>query len=330
MRKLAIIDDYMNVARDMADWGPVQARCQVDLIDRPFRDIADAAETLAPYEIISTLRERTAFPRTLLEKLPNLRLICTTGSLHRTLDHDAAADCGIIVSGSDERSGGHMGTPELAFGLMIAAARRIPYDDKRIRQGHWQSGVGVTLYGKTLGIVGLGKIGKIVAGVARAFGMKVIAWSPNLTQERAAAAGATRVDKDELFRSADFITMHIVLSERTKGIVGVREFGLMKRRAYFINTSRGPLIDEAALVAALKEKRIAGAGIDVYGQEPTTADHPLFGLDNVVLTPHIGYVVEDSFRAFYEDTVDNILKYLDGGPIRVRNPRVLEKARTRG
>ena len=325
MRKLAIIDDYMNVAQDMADWSAVRQHCEVDVIDRPFRDVADAATTLAPYEIISTLRERTAFPRELLEKLPNLKLICTAGSLHRTLDHEAAADCGIIVCGSEERRGGHQGTPELAFGLMLSVARRIPHEDRGIRQGLWQSGVGVTLSGKTLGIVGLGKIGKIVAGIGKAFGMNVIAWSPNLTDERAAAAGARRVEKDELFSSADFITIHLVLSERTRGIVGRREIGLMKKRAYLINTARGPLADEQAIVDALREKRIAGAGLDVYHQEPMGKDHPLYALDNAVLTPHLGYVVEDSFRAFYGDTVDNILKYLVGTPARVRNPRALEK-----
>ena len=324
MTRLAIIDYYMNVAQDMADWSKVRARCAVEVIDRPFRDIDDAAATLAPYEILSTLRERTAFPRELLERLPNLKLICTTGSLHRTLDHEAAADRGIIVSGSDERHGGHQGTPELAFGLMLSVARRIPYEDRRIRQGLWQSGVGVTLAGKTLGIVGLGKIGAAVCGIARAFGMNVIAWSPNLTQERAASVGAMRVDKDELFRSADFITIHLVLGERTRGLIGAHEIGLMKKRAYLINTARGPLVDENAIVDALRDKRIAGVGLDVYHQEPMGKDHPLYAFDTAVLTPHLGYVVEDSFRAFYEDTVDNILNYLDGKPSRVRNARVLE------
>ena len=245
--------------------------------------------------------------------------------MHRTLDHAAATELGIAVSGSVDRPGGHQGTPELAFGLMISLARRIPFNDRRIRQGLWQSGVGVTLAKKTLGVVGLGKIGSTVARVAQAFGMNVIAWSPNLTDERASAVGVRRVDKDELFRSADFITVHLILGERTRGIVGRREIGLMKPTAYFINTARGPLADEDALVDALREKRIAGVGLDVYHHEPMEAGHPLYAFDTAVLTPHIGYVVEDSFRAFYEDTVENIVSWLDGKPLRLRNPEVLRK-----
>ncbi len=323
MTRIAIIDDTMNVAQSMADWTPLKARCTVDLIQRPFTSVDDAAQALASYEIISTLRERTPFPAELLKRLPNLKLICTTGTMHRTLDHEAATALGIVVSGSVDRPGGHQGTPELAFGLMISLARRIPFEDRRIRQGLWQSGVGVTLRGKTLGIVGLGKIGATVARIAQAFGMNVIAWSQNLTDERAQSVGVRRVEKDELFRTADFITVHLILSARTEGIIGAREISLMKKRAFLINTARGPLIDEDAIVDALREKRIAGAGLDVYHQEPMGADHPLYAFDTAVLTPHIGYVVEDSFRAFYEDTVDNILSWLDGKPLRVRNPAVL-------
>lgn len=325
VRRLAIIDDYGKAAFAMADWSRVREVCTIDQIDRPMRDIDDAAATLAPYEIISTLRERTAFPRALLERLPHLRLVCTTGGLHRTLDHDAATARGIVVSGTDDRPGGRRGTPELAFGLMLALARRIPHEDRGIRQGRWQSGVGVTLAYKRLGIVGLGRLGQAVADLGKAFGMDIVAWSPNLTEERAAAAGVQRVDKDELFRTSDFVTLHIVLSDRTRGIVGACEIGLMKPTAYLINTSRGPLIDEAAIVAALREKTIAGAGLDVFWTEPMGAEHPLYACDNAVLTPHLGYVVEDSFRAYYEDTVANILAFVGGAPLRVRNPAVLEK-----
>lgn len=325
MTRLAIIDDTLNVALDMADWSPVQARCQVDRVESPFASIDAAVAALEPYEIISTLRERTPFPAELLRRLPNLKLVCTTGHMHRTLDHEAATELGIAVSGSVDRPGGHQGTPELAFGLMISLARRIPFNDRRIRQGLWQAGVGVTLAKKTLGVVGLGKIGSTVARVAQAFGMNVIAWSPNLTDERAAAAGVRRVEKDELFRSADFVTVHLILGERTRRIIGAREIGLMKPTAYFINTARGPLADEDALVDALRDKRIAGVGLDVYHQEPMGVDHPLYAFDTAVLTPHIGYVVEDSYRAFYEDTVENVLSWLDGKPLRLRNPEVLRK-----
>ena len=265
------------------------------------------------------MRERTPFPRSLLARLPNLKLICTTGSMHRTLDHAAAAELGILVCGSQDRPGAHQGTPELAFGHILSLARRIPLEDRRIRQGFWQSGVGITLAGKTLGIVGLGKIGSSMARIGTAFGMKILAWSPNLTQERASAAGAQLVDKSVLFQTADFITVHLVLSERTKGIIRRSDIKAMKPSAFFINTARGPLVDEAALVEALQSKSIAGVGLDVFHQEPTGLNHPLYAFEEAVLTPHLGYVVDDSFRAFYEDTVDNILAYLKGAPVRVRN-----------
>lgn len=319
MVRVVIIDDYMNVAQSMADWAPVKAQCQLDVIGHPFADEDEAARLLAPYEIISTLRERTPFPRSLLARLPNLKLICTTGSMHRTLDHAAAAELGILVCCSQDRPGAHQGTPELAFGHILSLARRIPMEDRRIRQGVWQSGVGITLAGKTLGIVGLGKIGSSMARIGTAFGMKLLAWSPNLTQERASAAGAQLVDKSVLFQTADFITVHLVLSERTKGIIGRSDIKAMKPSAFFINTARGPLVDEAALVEALQSKSIAGVGLDVFHQEPTGLNHPLYAFEEAVLTPHLGYVVDDSFRAFYEDTVDNILAYLKGAPVRVRN-----------
>ena len=319
MIRVAIIDDYMNVAQTMADWTHVKAKCQVDVIGHPFANEDEAARLLAPYEILSTLRERTPFPRSLLSRLPNLKLICTTGSKHRTLDHDAAAQLGIIVCGSQDRPGAHQGTPELAFGHILSLARRIPLEDRRIRQGFWQSGVGITLAGKTLGIVGLGKIGSSMARIGMAFGMKVLAWSPHLTQERAQAAGARFVDKATLFQQSDFITVHLVLGESTTGIIGRADIQAMKPSAFFINTARGPLVDEGALIEALQTKRIAGVGLDVFHQEPTGPDHPLYAFEQAVLTPHLGYVVDDSFRAFYEDTVENILAYLNGAPLRVRN-----------
>ena len=321
--KLAILDDYNRVALKLADWSAVQARCQVDVIDRPLQVPDEAARVLAPYHILCHLRERMPMPRALIEKLPSLKLMTIAAAQHRTLDMDAATERGIIVSNSIDRPGGAQGTPELAFGLMLAAVRRIAFEDRQIRQGRWQSTMGFALAGKTLGVIGLGRIGRRVTEIARAFRMNVIAWSRNMTAESATAAGATQVDKDELFRQSDIVSVHVVLGERSRGLIGAHELALMKPTAYLINTARGPIVDEAALVAALQSGRIAGAGLDVYDREPLGPDHPLFALDNVVLTPHLGYVIEESFRAYYEDTVENVLAFLDGKPLRVKNPEVL-------
>lgn len=326
MIRVAILDDYNHASLKMADWSAVQARCAVDVLDKPFATIDDAASALAPYDVLCHLRERQPMPRELIERLPNVKLMTITGATHRTMDMKAAGERGIVVSHSMDRPGGSQGTPELTFGLMLAAVRKIALEDRRIRTGQWQSTIGFSLSGKTLGVLGLGKIGKRIAGIGKAFGMNIIAWSPNLTDERAQDAGVTRVGKDELFAKADIVTLHMVLSERTRNIVGAREFALMKPTAYIVNTSRGPLIDEAALIEALETGRIAGAGLDVYHHEPLGPDYPLYKLDNVVLTPHLGYVVEESFRAFYTDTVENILAWLDGAPIRIANAEYLKKA----
>ncbi len=319
MTRIAILDDYNHASQTTADWTAVKARCTVDVLDQPFASIDEAAKALAPYDVLCHLRERQPMPRALIEQLPNLKLMTVTGGMHRTLDLAAASERGILVCHSMDRPGGSQGTPELTFGLMISAVRKIALEDRLIRTGRWQSTIGFSLSGKTLGIVGLGKIGRRIATIGKAFGMNIIAWSPNLTQARADDAGVKCVTKDELFATADIVTLHIVLSEKTKGVVGARELGLMKPTAYIVNTSRGPLIDEAALIDTLENKRIAGAGLDVYHREPLGPDYPLYKLDNVVLTPHLGYVVEESFRAFYGDTVENILAWLDGNPIRVAN-----------
>lgn len=322
--RVAILDDYNHVALDMADWSCVQARCDVDVIDRALTQ-DEAARVLAPYDVLCHLRERTAMPRALIEALPHLKLMTITGSAHRTLDMQAASDCGVLVSGAVDRPGGGHGTPELAFGLMLALARKIVREDANIRAGQWQSTIGTVLNGKTLGIVGLGKLGARVARIGAAFGMDVIAWSPNLTAERAQTGGATLVSKQALFARADYVTLHIVLSERTRGLVGAAEFAAMKPTAYFINTSRGPLADESALLACLQARKIGGAGLDVYHQEPMGAGAPLYALDNTVLTPHLGYVVEESFRPYYEDTVEAILAWLDDKPLRVVNEEALAR-----
>jgi D-3-phosphoglycerate dehydrogenase len=327
--KVAILDDYQRVALTMADWSALDRRCQIDVVDRALAVPDEAARVLAPYDIICMLRERTAAPRALLERLPNLKLLAITGLQHRTLDLQAATDLGILVSHSSNHPGAHMGTPELTIGLMMAAVRRIPQEDRRTREGRWQGSVGTQIYQRTLGIVGLGKIGRTVARVAQAMEMNVIAWSRNLTEASAAEVGVKRVDKDELFRTSDIISVHLVLSERTRGIVGAHELSLMKPTAHIINTARGPLIDEAALTDILQKRRIAGAALDVYWQEPIPKDHPLLALDNVVLTPHLGYVVEESYRAFYGDLVEAVTAWLDGKPIRVSNPSVVQRSAQR-
>ncbi|HXQ53945.1 MAG TPA: D-2-hydroxyacid dehydrogenase family protein [Stellaceae bacterium] len=324
MTRIALLDDYQRVASAMADWSQVRARAEIEAFDRNLAQ-DEAVRVLAPFDIVCHVRERMAFPGTLIAALPNLKFIAVTGPAHRTLDLAAATARGIVVSNTMGRSDGAHATPELALALMLAATRRIAFEDRRMRQGLWQGSVGVVLHGRTLGIVGLGRVGGQVAALARAFGMKVIAWSENLTDERAAAAGATRVAKDDLFRAADIVSVHLVLSERTRGTVGLREIALMKPAAYLINTARGPIVAEDALIDALRRRAIAGAALDVYDREPLPRDHPLRALDNVVLTPHLGYVSEEGYRAYYAETVENILAFLDGKPIRVLNPEALRR-----
>jgi phosphoglycerate dehydrogenase-like enzyme len=324
MTRIALLDDYQRVALTMADWAPVRARAEIEIFDRPIA-ADEAARILAPFAIVCHVRERMAFPRALIAALPQLNFIGISGPAHRTLDLAAATERGIVVSNTTSRSDGAHATPELALGLMLALTRSIALEDRRMRQGLWQGTVGVVLHGKTLGVVGLGRVGGRVAALARAFGMNVIAWSPNLTDERAAAAGAVRVGKDELFAASDIVSIHLVLSERSRGIVGAREIALMKPEAYLVNTARGPIVDEAALIAALEAKAIAGAALDVYDREPLPADHRLRALDNVVLTPHLGYVSVEGYRAYYGDTVENILAFLDGKSIRVVNPEALNR-----
>lgn len=325
--KIAILDDYQHVALKMANWSGIARDHQIDVIDKPLAVPDQAMRVLAPYDVICMLRERTAAPRELLANLPNLKLLAITGQQHRTLDMKAATEHGILVCHSSAHAGAHQGTPELAVALMLAAIRHIPLEDRAIREGQWQSSLGIQLFGRTLGLVGLGKIGRKVAKIAQAFEMKVIAWSQNLTAESAAEAGVMRVEKDELFRQADIVSLHLVLGDRTRGVVGAHELSLMKPTALIINTARGPLIDEDALVDALKNRRIAGAGLDVYWQEPIPHDHPLLKLDNTVLTPHLGYVVEESYRAFYGDLAQAVAAWLDGQPVRMSNPEVWKGAK---
>jgi D-3-phosphoglycerate dehydrogenase len=317
--KIAILDDYQNFALRFADWSKVKARAEITVFDRHLKVPDEAARELAPFDAVVLLRERMAMPAALIERLPNLKFIAATGPHNRTIDYAAVNARGIPVSCTRAEPHGHQGTPELTFGLMLACTRHIAFEDRKMREGRWQNTVGMTLHGRRLGLVGLGRLGKRVAEIARGFAMEVVAWSPNLTAERAAEAGVTRVEKDELFRTSDVVSIHLVLGERSRGVVGGRELGLMQPTAFLINTARGPIVDEAALLEALREKRIAGAGLDVYGEEPLPPDHPIRKLDNVVLTPHIGYVTEDTLKLFYNDSIENILAWLDGKPLRLLN-----------
>lgn len=312
--RVAVLDDYQHVATTMADWTQlpkdVTVTCFTDHEPKP-----DAlAERLKGYEIVCIMRERTPFTRAVFEKLPDLKLLITTGMRNASVDMQAAKDHGVTVCGT---SGSTHPTPELAFALMLCLARNIPNENAAMRQGHWQLQVGLGLKGRTLGLLGLGNLGSRVAKYAQAFEMDIIAWSQNLTAEAAAEKGVRRVEKDELFQQSDFISVHLVLSDRSRGIVGARELELMKRTAYIINTSRGPIIDEDALADALRSGSIAGAGIDTYSVEPVPKTNPLLDLPNTVLTPHLGYVTADTYEIFYGQTVENIVAWLKGEPIRV-------------
>ena len=323
MPQVAILDDYAGVALRLADWSPVQTRSKVTVFDQHLAE-EEAAEALRPFDVICTLRERMALPRTLLERLPNLKLITIVGRSLPNLDMAAASERGILVAHTDfthpRFRSVHDATPEFAWGLLIATVRNLAEEHRRMREGAWQTTTGATLSGKTLGLLGLGRVGKRMAEYARAFGMEVIAWSQNLTPDAAAAVGARRVEKATLFQQSDVVSIHLVLSERTRGLVGERELALMRPHAYLINTSRGPIVDEAAMIAALSAGRIAGAGLDVYDVEPLPPDHPLRRLPNVTLSPHLGYVTREMLSAFYSDTVEAVTAWLDGAPIRIANP----------
>jgi phosphoglycerate dehydrogenase-like enzyme len=321
--RLSILDDYQGVALDMADWSPVRARGIEIAVERfPFADAEDVVRSLADSEIVAAMRERTAFPKGVVDRLPKLKLLITTGMRNASFDMAALRDRGVTVCGTGgpvgaPGGGGNEDTAELAWGLILGAARRIAEDHAFMRQGGWQTRIGHRVAGKTLGLLGLGRLGSAVARVGLAFGMKAIAWSQNLTAEKAAAQGVERVEKEELFRRSDILSVHLVLSERSRGLVGAREIGLMKPSAILVNTSRGPICDTAAIIEALKGGRLAYAGLDVYDQEPLPINHPLRTAPNVILTPHIGYVTDENYRSSYPQIVENIMAYLDGKPIRV-------------
>ena len=312
--RIAVLDDYQGVAREMADWASLGADCEVVFFREHFSTLEVLERKLSPFEVVVAMRERTPFPRELLEKLPRLRLLVTTGKRNASIDVAAARSRGVTVCGTPGSSGT---TAELTWGLILALLRQIPREDRALRQGRWQTTVGLGLAGKTLGIIGLGNIGSQVAKVGAAFDMEVIAWSQNLDSERASRAGAKRVERDELLARSDVATIHLVLSERSRGLIGARELGLMKPTAFLVNTSRGPIVDEAALAAALAKRTIAGAGIDVYGVEPIAPDHPLLSAPGTVLTPHLGYVTRESYSAYFRGAVEDIAAWRRGAPVRV-------------
>jgi phosphoglycerate dehydrogenase-like enzyme len=317
MRRVAILDDYQGVALAMADWSALAPECHVEVFRDHLADADALVARLRDFEIVTCMRERTPFPRELLKRLPNLRLLVTAGMRNAAIDVEAARDLGIVVSGT---AGGPEGPPaELTWGLILALVRHIPREDAATRHGHWGTTVGMSLEGRVLGVLGLGRLGAKVARAGVAFEMEVIAWSENLTAEHAARCGARLVTRDELFARSDILTIHVQLSARTRGLVGARELGLMKPTAYLVNTARGPIVDETALVHALGNRTIAGAGLDVFDQEPLPPDHPLKRLDNTLLMPHAGYVTEAQYRVRYRETVEDVVAYLQGTPLRVLN-----------
>jgi phosphoglycerate dehydrogenase-like enzyme len=317
MTRVAILDDYQGVARRMADWTDLPAGTEVQVFADHLKGLGEVAARLADFDAVVAMRERTAFPRALLEKLPRLKLLVTTGMRNASIDVAAAVERGVVVCGT---SGLGYPTAELTWGLILALLRRIPTEDRATREGQWQVSCGLGVNGKTLGVIGLGNLGSRVAKVGRAFEMDVLAWSQNLTAARAAEVGATLVSKDELLARSDVVSIHLVLGDRTRGLLGARELSLMKRTAHLVNTSRGPIVDEAALVAALRSGTIAGAGLDVYDDEPLTLDHPLRSLPNTVITPHLGYVTEEGYKIFYGHALEDVKAWLAGQPVRVIRP----------
>ena len=315
--RVAVLDDWQGVAKQSADWSELERRTGVVFFEAPFAGPDQLTKALGEFEIIIAMRERTKFPKELIERLPKLRMIALTGGRTWTMDFDALNARGIVVS----YTGGApstAATAELALGLLLSAARHIPCADASVHHGGFQGGVpaGQVLEGKTLGVVGLGKIGSKMARYGQALGMRVLAWSQNMTEEKAAAAGAIMVDKAALLSESDAISLHLVLSDRTRGIIGGQDLARMKPGAILVNTSRGPLVDEAALVERLRTGKLI-AGLDVYAQEPLPADHPLRSLPNAVLTPHLGYCTREVYSQFYGDSIENVLAFLDGKPVRV-------------
>jgi phosphoglycerate dehydrogenase-like enzyme len=325
VKRAAVLDDYQGEVLSLPYWQRLAGRVGLDHYRDTLSDAEALVRRLGPYEILVPIRERTRFPASLLARLPRLELLALTGRNSGHVDVAAATARGVLVV---ETAGSSAAAIELTFGLLIATVRRIPQEDRALRAGRWQTSIGLDLAGKTLGVVGLGRIGSRVAAFGQFLGMRVLAWGPTLTPERATAAGATYVPLETLLAESDVVTLHTRLSDLTRGMITARHLALMKPTAYLINTARGPLVDEAALLEVLRQRRIAGAGLDVFDVEPLPPKHPLLDLDNVVLTPHIGYVTREAYAAFFSQTADNIAAYLDGKvPPRTLNPEVLGQRR---
>jgi phosphoglycerate dehydrogenase-like enzyme len=313
--RCAILDDYQNAALEMADWSQLADRIDITVFNAPFENAAAAIAALQDFEIVCAMRERTPFGADVLNALPKLKLLMTSGMRNASFDVETAKARGVVVCGT-----GAVGNPTagLAIGLMLELTRRIGFENARMKAGEpWQVTLGEDIEGKTLGVIGLGKLGSHVGSIARAMGMRTIAWSTNLTPEAAEKAGATYATKDELFATADIITIHLVLSVRSRGLVSRADLLRMKPTSYLINTARGPIVDEAALLEILQARKIAGAGLDTYSHEPLPVDHPLRKLDNVVLTPHLGYVTAENYRRYYKEMIEDIAAWLNGAPVRL-------------
>jgi phosphoglycerate dehydrogenase-like enzyme len=317
MFEVAILDDYQGAALQLADWQSLHPQARISAVDTHIADFEALTTRLHGCDAVVAMRERTPFPAALFTRLPNLKLLVTSGMRNSAIDLEAASKHGVTVCGTDMLP---YPTAELTWGLILAFARNIAREDRAMREGKWQTTIGTGLKGKTLGLLGLGRLGAQVAAIGKAFGMEIIAWSQNLTAERAASAGAQLVDKEALFAAADVVSIHLVLGERTRGLVKAADLARMKPSAFLVNTSRGPIVDEQALIAALESRRIAGAAIDVYDHEPLPAEHPLRRLANTVLTPHLGYVTTENYRLAYGQAVEAIRAYLAGTPIRVIAP----------
>jgi len=323
LKKVAVLDDYQGAGLSQPHWERLRGHIELHGYRDTLQTEQALIERLRPFEILVAIRERTHFSPSLLRQLPTLELLSLTGSLSGQVDLAAATSNGVLVT---QTEGGGPSAIEMTMALILAIAHRVPQEDRAIRQGLWQTGMGFDLSGKTLGIVGLGRIGSQIAAFGKRLGMRVLAWSENLTEEKAAAAGATYTPLDDLLRQSDIVTLHLRLSERTRGLITARHIALMKPTACLVNTARGHLLDEQALVNALREDRIRGAALDVFETEPLPVDHPLRSLENVVLAPHMGYVSEQSYDLFFRQAVDNIEAYLDGQvPPGALNPEVLEK-----
>src|SRR5579872_2731352 len=312
--RCAILDDYLDISQKVADWSRVEDRVDVTVFQKPFASAEAVVSALENFEIILAMRERTAFPRAVLERLPKLKLLITSGMRNNSIDMAAVKDRGIVLCGTHWPKDP---TAPLTMGLILELTRNIGRESARMHAGEfWQKHIGIEIEGKTLGVIGLGKLGAKVSGLAKAFGMNVIAWSPNLTAERCKEVGVTYATKEELFATADIITIHVVLSDRSRGLVGAADLARMKPTSFIVNTARGPIIDEMALLETLKARKIAGAAVDVFSIEPLPVDHPFRKLDNLVVTPHLGYVTRETFIAHYNQMVEGIDAWFKGEPVR--------------